>query len=476
MTPVPLLLHNTLSGREEPFQPVEEGRVKMYVCGVTPYDVCHLGHARCYVAFDFIRRGLRHLGYDVEYVQNFTDVDDKIIKRAAERNEEPSALTERYIADYFEKMDALNVLRAGHYPRVTQHIPQIVKFVERLVANGFAYPVEGDVYYEVRRFERYGRLSKRSLDELQSGARVGVDERKRDPLDFALWKAAKPGEPSWDSPWGPGRPGWHIECSVMSIASLKTETFDIHGGGQDLVFPHHENEIAQAEGATGKTFARYWMHNGFVTVNKEKMSKSLGNFFSLADIFKKYEPRVVRLMLLSQHYRSPLEFSDKLLDMAAATLAHVEGTLSRALSFVNTAGSAAGGELPLDYKKYFEEQKNKLTEALADDFNSPKALSVVFGAVQTLSTYQNLRQPVSDLVLKTYSDFVKETLDNVFGLRLNIEEVVEDRFVNDMLLRRERAREEKNWSEADRIRKELADRGITIEDTPTGSRLLKKKT
>jgi cysteinyl-tRNA synthetase len=268
---IPLRVHNTLSGAKEAFHPLEPGKVKMYVCGVTPYDRCHLGHGRCYVTFDFVRRSLARLGYEVTHVQNFTDVDDKIIKKANDSGESPAAVAERFIADYFDKMDKLNVLRAGSYPRVTGHIPQITAFIARLVASGMAYALEGDVYYSVRKFPAYGKLSKRSLDELQSGARVEVDGRKKDPLDFALWKAAKPGEPSWESPWGPGRPGWHIECSVMSTSALG-DTFDLHGGGLDLIFPHHENEVAQSEGCTGKPFVRYWMQFGFVSVGNVKMS------------------------------------------------------------------------------------------------------------------------------------------------------------------------------------------------------------
>ncbi|HPU35217.1 MAG TPA: cysteine--tRNA ligase, partial [Bacillota bacterium] len=303
-------IYNTLTRRKETFQPREPGKVYMYVCGPTTYNYIHLGNARPLVFFDTVRRYLLYKGYDVLYVQNFTDVDDKIINRAREEGEDPLSLARKYINEYFKDADALNVRRADRHPRVSDHMPDIVRVVEELVQKGFAYEVDGDVYFEVRKFPGYGKLSGRSLEDMQAGARVEVDSRKRDPMDFALWKAAKPGEPSWDSPWGPGRPGWHIECSVMSLKYLGPG-FDIHGGGYDLVFPHHENEIAQSEAATGKPFVRYWMHNGFITVNEEKMSKSLGNFFLVRDILSRFSPEVVRFFLLSTHYRSPLDFDDE---------------------------------------------------------------------------------------------------------------------------------------------------------------------
>ncbi|MDD5259505.1 MAG: cysteine--tRNA ligase, partial [bacterium] len=314
-----LFLYNTLTQQKEEFKPLKNKVVNMYVCGVTPYDEVHLGHARCYVAFDVIRRYLEYKGYTVNYIQNFTDIDDKIIKRAQEKNVQPLELAQKNIDAYFQDINALNIKPALKYPRVTEHIPDIIKIVENLVNSRHAYVVDGDVYFRVASFPGYGKLSKRELDQLKSGARVEIDERKESPLDFALWKKEKPGEPSWTSPWGNGRPGWHIECSAMSLGELKIDTLDIHGGGQDLIFPHHENEIAQSEAVTGKPFAKYWLHNGFVTINKEKMSKSLGNFFTLKEIYKKYEPQVVRLFLISQHYRSPIDFSEnKLEEMSRA--------------------------------------------------------------------------------------------------------------------------------------------------------------
>jgi cysteinyl-tRNA synthetase len=468
-----LRLHNTLSGQVEPFVPQVPGEVKMYVCGVTPYDHCHLGHARCYVTFDFIRRALTRLGYRVNYVQNFTDVDDKIIARARERNETPEALAERHIADYFDTMDRLGILRADHYPRVTGHIPAIVEFIERLVRSGKAYASGGDVFYAVRGFAPYGRLSKRSPDDLRSGARVAVDEKKRDPLDFALWKAAKPGEPSWDSPWGPGRPGWHIECSAMSLANLKTDTLDIHGGGLDLVFPHHENEIAQSEGATGKPFARYWMHNGFVTVNKEKMSKSLGNFFTLEDIFKKFDPRAVRLLLLRDHYRTPLEFSDGLLAEAEASLKDMEGVFHRVAALLKAQHGADEQD-----RKVLEDRAARcraaVDEALADDFNAPRALAALHDLLGELGRHTATHRALHTGALAKARDAAAAVLTDVFGIPLRpaVDEGGAD--VEGLVTARDRARKDKNWAEADRLRAEITRLGFVVEDTSQGPRWWKK--
>jgi cysteinyl-tRNA synthetase len=467
-----LLVHNTLTGRKESFDPLDPGKVKMYVCGVTPYDEAHLGHARCYVTFDFIRRSLKALGYEVRHVQNFTDIDDKIIQRARERGVSPADLAERYIQDYFEKMDKLHVQRAEAYPRVTQSIPLIIAFVERLVQKGLAYPVEGDVYYAVRGFPEYGKLSKRSLEDLKSGARVEVDERKRDPLDFALWKAAKPGEPAWDSPWGPGRPGWHIECSAMSMAGFGAETFDIHGGGQDLIFPHHENEIAQSEGATGRPFARYWIHNGFVTLNKEKMSKSLGNFFSLAQIFQKYEPRAVRMLLLSQHYRTPLEFSEDLMSSAAASLRNTEQALQRLQAVLRTPQAREGGEEELE--AHIRKSEANFLASLADDFNSPQARAALFELLNFLETRVAAGQPLSASVLRRGLEFIRRGFQEVLGVPLSSSAATEESEVQSLVQRREEARRAKNWAEADRIREELESNNIAIEDTPQGPRWWRK--
>src|SRR5689334_21627346 len=316
-----LTLFNTLTGKQEPFTPIEPKRVRMYVCGVTVYDYCHIGHARSALVFDVLRRYLEYSGYEVVFVKNFTDVDDKIIKRANEQKVSCEVITSRYIDAYYEDMGKLGIKSASIEPKATGHIAEIIALAERLIQKGLAYTIDGDVYFQVEKYRDYGRLSKRRVEDLQAGARVEVDERKRHPMDFALWKRSKPGEPAWPSPWGPGRPGWHIECSAMSIKYLG-ETFDIHGGGMDLIFPHHENEIAQSCGATGKEFARYWIHNGFVEISHEKMSKSLGNFFTVREIFQKSKwsqdvtGEVLRYFLLSTHYHGPLDFSDQALQEA----------------------------------------------------------------------------------------------------------------------------------------------------------------
>ncbi|HNG45372.1 MAG TPA: cysteine--tRNA ligase, partial [Elusimicrobiota bacterium] len=365
--------------------------------------------------------------------------------------------------------DRLGVQRAAIYPRVTAHVPAIVSFIERLVAKGLAYPRDGDVYYSVRKFPAYGRLAKRSPDDLLSGARVEVDVRKDDPLDFALWKAAKPGEPAWPSPWGPGRPGWHIECSVMSLANLKTDTVDIHGGGQDLIFPHHENEIAQSEGATGKPFARYWIHNGFVTVNKEKMSKSLGNFFTLTDIFKLHAPRVVRFFLLSHHYRGPLEFSDDLLKQAADRLAEIDEEFRRLEAGLKTPLA----DKPRNAKaleKILTEFPDRLDEALADNFNSPRALAVVHALLGELKTRLETPKGLSTDALRRGVALLREAFEGVLGIEGAAASEGADGDIQSLVDQRTAARKGKNWAEADRLRAELARRGVVVEDTPQGPR------
>ena len=381
-----LQVYNTLSGRKEPFVPLEEGKVGMYVCGPTTYNYIHLGNARPLVVFDTVRRYLEYLGHEVTYVQNFTDVDDKIINKALEEKQNPLELAAFYVEEYFQDAEALNVRRATIHPKVSQHIGNIIELVQALVEKGYAYESEGDVYFEVSKFTDYGKLSKRDLNDLQAGARVEVAEQKRHPADFALWKKAKAGEPSWSSPWGEGRPGWHIECSAMSHEYLG-ETFDIHAGGMDLIFPHHENEIAQSEACHGSQMARYWLHNGFITINQEKMSKSLGNFFLLRDILQKFPGAVVRFYLLSTHYRSPLDFDDQKLAAAQKGLERLQ-TTNRLLkeawkNNVLEEGKSgtkseqqilAEGELTGEWLDY----KIRFMEAMNDDFNTALAIAVLF--------------------------------------------------------------------------------------------------
>ncbi len=498
-----IMLYNTLSRRKEEFRPSVEQKVGMYVCGVTVYDECHLGHARAYVGFDCIRRYLEYRGYDVRCVQNFTDVDDKIIDRARqlmrERQEagEPaspvrelcSEIASRYSDDYFQTMDRLGIKRADVYPRATEHIPEMIALIGKLVDSGCAYAAGGDVYFSVGKFDGYGKLSGRDIEEMVAGARVEVDERKREPLDFALWKSAKEDEPTWDSPWGPGRPGWHIECSAMSMKYLG-ETFDIHAGGQDLVFPHHENEMAQAEAATGKPFARYWLHNGFVIVDKEKMSKSLGNFFSLQDIFKRFDPAVVRFFLIGTHYRSPIDFSDERLEEAGRALRRIHECDAR-IAMLPDGGADAGkddGEAPGDLRRRFE-------ETMDNDFNTAGALGAVFdegrrlnslmdegktrelGFPQAVAEWHELREVLGiglphdlpRLVSLSKEEGGTRQADEVrVGELLAVAGTLGDAEVDELLLERQHARAGRQFQLADRIRDELG-KVVNVQDVPGGT-------
>jgi cysteinyl-tRNA synthetase len=373
-----LRIYDTLSRKKVDFEPMHQGKVSMYVCGVTVYDLCHIGHARSVVLFDVIYRYLMNRGYDVKYVRNFTDVDDKIINRANQVHEDWKSLAERFVDEFHVDMDALGVKYPTHQPRATEHIPEMQSLIEKLVSNGHAYETDGDVMYSVGSFKGYGKLSGKRIEDLISGARVEVDDKKEDPLDFALWKAAKPNEPYWDSPWGPGRPGWHIECSVMSMKYLG-ESFDIHGGGADLIFPHHENEIAQSEGATGRPFARYWIHNGFVNIESEKMSKSLGNVLNIRDILKTVHPEALRLFLLSSHYRSPLDYNEKSIREASVGLERLYSAMEALDGLIEADGSEV--DLPEDLKGISEE----FTEAMDDDFNTQRALAVLFKAARSVN-------------------------------------------------------------------------------------------
>lgn len=478
---MPIKVYNTLNNRKEDFIPIEEGKVKMYVCGPTTYNYIHLGNARPIVAFDVIRRYFAYRGYDVTYVQNFTDVDDKIINRANEENMDPQKLAAKYIDAYFEDADRLGVKRADVHPRVTEHMTEIIEMVQGIIDNGLAYEVNGDVYFEVRKFNGYGKLSGRSLDEMQSGARIAIGEQKRDPLDFALWKAAKPGEPAWDSPWGKGRPGWHIECSAMSTKYLG-KTFDIHGGGADLVFPHHENEIAQSEGCNGCKSVNYWMHNGFITINSEKMSKSLGNFFLLRDILDKFPGHVVRFYLMSTHYRSPLDFDDQKLAAAEKSLQRIWNTYRTVEEKIEVLEENPGtdGDIASKLESVVATSREKFISAMDDDFNTSLALAAVFDLCRDVNTIVNASDFCggSDVILslKGVLDFFQE-LNGVMNVLVPQTEESDD--LSEDLLRiimeiRTKARAAKDWPTADYIRDELKGIGIVIEDTPNGPRWKKE--
>ena len=448
-----LQIYNSLTRNKEIFTPIEPGKVRMYVCGMTVYDLCHLGHARVLVVFDAVVRYMRYIGLDVTYVRNITDVDDKIINRANENGEAIGALTGRFIEAMHEDAAALYVQPPTAEPRATASMGEIIAMVQTLVDKGHAYSADnGDVYYDVSTFKDYGQLSGKQVDDLRAGERVAVDENKDDPLDFVLWKAAKPGEPSWDSPWGPGRPGWHIECSAMSTGCLGNH-FDIHGGGQDLQFPHHENEIAQSEAATGEHFVNLWMHNGFVRINDEKMSKSLGNFFTVREILKHYKGEEVRYFVLASHYRSPLNFSDQLLDSARAALTRLYNSL-RGLDAVD-------GVEDDDYTPRFR-------KAMDDDFNTPEALAVLFDLASHINRVRD-----ADLAEATRLASILKTLGNVLGLlgddpdqylQSGVAEAGDNEQIEALVEQRLQARRDKNWAEADRIRDELQAMGIELED------------
>jgi cysteinyl-tRNA synthetase len=472
-----LKIFNTLTGRKEPFEPLTPGEIRMYVCGVTVYDDCHLGHARSAVVFDVIRRYLEYRGYTVTFVKNFTDVDDKIINRAREQRVPWQAVTTRYIEAYYRDMGRLGVRPATAEPKATEHMAEMIGLIRTLLEKGVAYRVGGDVYFQVQRYPEYGRLSKRKLEDMQAGARVEVDERKRHPMDFALWKEAKPDEPAWESPWGLGRPGWHIECSAMSLHHLG-ETFDIHGGGQDLIFPHHENEIAQSCAATGKEFARVWVHNGFVTVDQEKMSKSLGNFFTIQEIFEKFPApekvtaEVLRYFLLSTQYRSPIDFSDEALCQARAGLNNFYDLFLRLEEKTDSKGVADE-----EVKGLFKEFSAAFESAMDDDFNTPAAIA----------EFQGLRSEVNAKLQLGLSQRVKaETLEAFrrFGRVLGLFQVpvkewefgkvgaapgVSADDIERQIAERNEARRKKDFARADEIRKALAAKGIILEDRPDGT-------
>jgi cysteinyl-tRNA synthetase len=477
-----LRVYNTLSGQKEEFRPLVPGQVGMYVCGVTVYDYCHLGHARANIVFDIVFRYLQYAGYRVTYVRNYTDVDDKIINRANERGISSQELAETFIRAFDEDMAALGLAAPTHQPKATEYIPQIIAITERLVAAGLAYAAGGDVYYSVDKFPDYLKLSKRNMEEMQAGARIAPGEQKRNPMDFALWKAAKPGEPSWDSPWGPGRPGWHIECSAMS-SSLLGDSFDIHGGGRDLIFPHHENEIAQSEGASGQPFVKYWLHNGFVNVNQEKMSKSLGNFFTIRDILAKYDPEVVRFFILTAHYRSPIDFSDQQLDEAVLALSRCYEALDQAGKVAS--GPAAGAPLPAELQEAaakLDELEQRFREAMDDDFNTAQAIGHLFEGVRALNRLLSAADPATHAaiaagratllrlgeVLGLFGSAPADWLARQAGRRLQ-ESGLDAAAIEVLIAERQAARKNRDFARADQVRDELAAKGVELLDSRDGT-------
>ena len=484
-------IYSTLSNQKESFEPLQPGRVYMYVCGITAYDLCHVGHARSAIVFDVISRYLQYRGFNVVFVRNFTDIDDKIIKRAQEEGSESHIIAERYIQAFYEDMDQLGVARPNYEPRATQFIPEMIELIEILIEKGYGYEVDGNVYFEVEKFSDYGKLSKRKLDEMIAGARVAVEAGKKNPMDFALWKASKPGEPAWPSPWGDGRPGWHIECSAMSSKYLGS-TFDIHGGGKDLIFPHHENEIAQSEAAFGKIFARYWVHNGFVNVNQEKMSKSLGNFFTIREVYDRYQPEVLRLFLLSSHYRSPVDFSPESMAEAERGLERFYQTIEQVNEFAGDLPSS--GQLPTSDDPEFESLRSKIDTLLTrfqndmdDDFNTAAALGQLFDLCRALNRFQDSRSRkpapeekellvqgvhrlrecanVLGLLQQSPEEFFREHRRRSLAMLGTAQEEIEG-----LIAERAQARQEKNWHRADEIRDKLAEMSVILEDKAEGTR------
>jgi cysteinyl-tRNA synthetase len=476
-------IYNTLTAEKEDFVPLNKGGVEMYVCGVTVYDNCHIGHARSAIVFDVIQRYLKYKGFNVRFVRNFTDIDDKIINRAKKEGIPWDEVAKKYTQEFYNDMDSLGVARADIEPKATEHIKEIIEIVKGLIDKGYAYERDGSVYFEVDKFPEYGKLSKRDKEDMMAGARVEVDERKKDPMDFALWKASKEGEPFWESPWGKGRPGWHIECTAMSIKHL-AESFDIHGGGADLIFPHHENEMAQSEAYTGKPFVKYWMHNGFITIDKEKMSKSLGNFFTIKEVLDKYDAEAIRFFLLSTHYRSPIEFSDELLKEAEVSIDRYYTTLSRISDFLNSGGAA--GEKISAIEKAFEEMVKKFKErfqaAMDDDFNTALAVGNIFELIREANRFLDSKpsgQKAKELVT-TAKELLKEAggVLNIFKktpdewqralMRTKNIPLTENEITN-RIKQREEARQKKDWAAADGIRKELDEKGIILEDKKDGT-------
>ena len=471
-----LKIYNTLTRKKEEFIPLKKGEVGIYVCGPTVYNFIHIGNARPFIIFEVVRRYLKFKGYKVKYIQNLTDIDDKMINNARKLNVTVSELAEKFIKEYFIDADSLNIGRADIHPRATEHIKEIIELVKGLEEKRYAYVIDGDVFFDVSKFNGYGKLSGQNIEELKSGARVEVDERKREAIDFALWKKAKEGEPSWESPWGRGRPGWHIECSAMSMKYLG-KTFDIHTGGSDLIFPHHENEITQSEAYTNQPFVKYWMHNGYLCLNNQKMSKSLGNIMKVREIRQKYEGEVIRYFILSAHYRNPLNFSEEQLQQAQSSLQRLNNIVLNIRHLLKQGkykeSKDKDDELILEKSK---ESGQQFIEAMDDDFNTPVALSRLFGFGREVNIYLNSPGLKNKLVLEEIYEFYQEFAGQILGIlkEVELEEIFEQEIKN-LIKEREEARKAKNWKKSDQIRDELRDKGVLLEDTPEGVRWRKNK-
>ncbi len=472
-----LKVYNTLSRRKEEFVSVNDREVSFYSCGPTVYDYFHIGNARVFIVFDVIRRYLEYLGYKVAYIQNFTDIDDKMIKKAQEENITVNELAEKYIDAYYTDAGALKIRPAVVHPRATEHIPAIIELIRKLLDKGLAYTAGGDVIFDTTGYQHYGALTRQNRDDLLAGARVEVAENKRSPLDFVLWKGAKPGEPVWESPWGSGRPGWHIECSAMAFSYLG-ETIDIHAGGPDLIFPHHENEKAQSEGATGRPFVKYWLHAGYLNMDSEKMSKSLGNVLNVKDLLKKYEPGDMRYFMLSSHYRSPLNFSEELLASAAAGRKRLQSMVDNLNAALNRGGSE-DSEDSEEYGQYeelladnLESAGNGFLESMNDDFNTAEALGVLFSLAREVNIYLQ-REVVNKQLLKDVEEFFAR-INKIFDILVMDKQADPEEWIKEAVNRREEARQNKDWAAADKIRDELKKQGIILEDTPHGPQFRRK--
>lgn len=463
-------IYNTLSRQKEEFVPLEPGKVRIYACGPTVYNFIHIGNARPICVFDVLRRYLEYRGYDVTFVQNFTDIDDKLIKKANEEGITVAEVAERYIAEYKKDAEGLGVRPATVHPRATEVVDKIIEIVSHLVEKGYAYESNGDVYFRVHKFEDYGKLSHMPIEDLEAGSRVDVSEIKEDPLDFALWKAAKPGEPYWESPWGQGRPGWHIECTAM-IQKHLGETIDIHCGGQDLAFPHHEDEIAQGECCTGKPYARYWMHNGFINVDNQKMSKSLGNFFTVRDVAEKFGYEPIKYLMLSSHYRSPINYSYDIITQCIAALQRLHNCRDH-MDFALTTAVDAAGEGDAAFMKEIDQCVEKFVTVMDDDLNTADGITALFDMVKIINTY--LTEPRSKEAVN-YAIRRFDELTDVLGLLYNRETEDLDAEIEELIAQRQTARAAKNFAEADRIRDELKARGIELKDTPQGVQWIRSK-